>query len=288
LAAYRLKEIMKALHTTDPNLFLKKIQPALEQDEAANQAMLTLCEQLIDSPAQAQEAAMVWTEDAQGVTAAALLLPPNPLYLFCEPLTKAPSLRLLINMLRDVSYRRVKGKNHAVESYAILWGEFFKGSAKPAVQEKVFRLAVTGRTPFAAGYMRRAVLSDVDQLQEWFSAYKTEVKNSRSMRLCRETIEEEIEKDNIFVWEDGLMVSMISKTLSTRHGAGLDHLYTPQMLRGRGYATILTNSLCRQLLQEGNSFCSITTDPTNQVSSHLLQKLGFTFVCDLTEIELIK
>jgi predicted GNAT family acetyltransferase len=279
---------MKAFRTSDPKLFLQKIQSALEQDEAANQAMLALCQKLIEGRTPPAGTVMTWAEDTQGLTAAALLVPPAPLWLFCEPMTKNPSLRLLINMLRDENITRIKGKSHTVESFSLLWSEMLNGSAQVVGQEKVFSLSRCAQIPFVPGYMQKAIPADADQLSEWFKMYKGETKNLPYVNLDNKFILNETTNGNILVWEDGLMVSMICETLSTRHGSALDFLFTPPVLRGRGYASALANTLCQQILEQGSSFCSATIDPAREAANHLLQKLGFTIVCELDEIELIK
>jgi predicted GNAT family acetyltransferase len=101
----------------------------------------------------------------------------------------------------------------------------------------------------------------------------------------RQTVLEEIGKGSFFVWEDGLMVAMAGKTHVTSHGVALGELFTPQMLRNRGYATALMNTLCQQAFRDGFSFCAAVTDPGNAVAAHLLQKLGFTIVSEIVEIE---
>jgi ribosomal protein S18 acetylase RimI-like enzyme len=278
---------MKAFHTADPLLFQQKIQGALEQDEAANQPMLVQCQQMIAGTLHSDSAVMTWTEDAQGVTAAAMLVAPGPLWLFCEPMTKLPSLRLLINMLRDVYFPGVKGKNHAVESFTALWSQMFGGSAARVTEERVYKLTGYSQLPIVAGSIRPAALPDAEQLVEWMAEYENEVTTNPVIANKREYILNEISKGNVFVWMDGLMVSMIIRTMQTSHGTALGCLFTPPVLRGRGYATMLTQFLCQRVLQEGQQFCSATVQPGNETANHLLLKLGFTIVCDIEEIKLI-
>lgn len=275
---------MKAFHTTDASLFVQKTQIALEQDEAANQAALSRCQQLIAASAEG-DAVMAWTEDAQGVTSAALFAPPDPLWLFCEPQPKEASLRLLVNMLRDVPFKRVKGKGHVIATFSTLAYELFSATFHPVGRQKVFRLDRCATTLFAAGYMRLAAPSDVDQISEWMNACYIELPGSIPDGMNRECLADEIAKGNLYVWEDGLMVSMVIRALPTRHAVAAQYLYTPPLLRNRGYAKALVNALCQQQLQEGYAFCTATIDPLNETANHVFLKLGFSRVCDLDEIE---
>jgi RimJ/RimL family protein N-acetyltransferase len=275
---------MKAFHTTDASQFLQKTQIALEQDEAANQAALSRCRELIAAGAEG-DAVMAWTEDAQGVTSAALFAPPDPLWLFCEPQPKEASLRLLVNMLRDVPFKRVKGKGHVISTFSALAYELFSATFHPVGRQKIFRLDRCTSVPFAAGYMRLAVSSDVDQISEWANACYIELPGSVPDEMNREYLAGQIDKGNLYVWEDGLMVSMVVRALPTRHAVAAQYLYTPPLLRNRGYAKALVNALCQQQLQEGYTFCTATIDPLNEIANHVFLKLGFSRVCDLDEIE---
>lgn len=278
---------MKAFSTADPLVFLEKIQGALEQDEAAYQKLLFRCQELTEKPALSRSSSMVWTEDAQGVTSAALLSPPDPMWLFCEPHQKETSLQLLINMLRDVPFKRVMSKSHIIASFSGLIQQMFGCSVRPLRHERVLKLNRRSADPFVAGYMRLATPIDTDQIVEWMDEVSIEQTKSPADENTKRSLLEEVRRGNVYVWEDGLMVSMLVRSMPTRHGIALEHLYTPTPLRNRGYARALVDALCSQLFQEGFAFCALTFDPGNAIAGHIFQRLGFTMVCDLDEIEVI-
>jgi predicted GNAT family acetyltransferase len=278
---------MKALSTTDASFFIHQVQPALEQDEATNLPVLVRCKLLAESSRTSENAWMGWTEDAQGVTSAAFFAPPDPLWLFCEPQPKEPSLRLLLNLLRDVPFKRVKGKAHVVETFTTLTRQLFNSSIQVIGRQNVWRLTRPAAAPFVAGYLRTASLADADQLVEWMESSREGTPASTSQKVQRQFVLEEINKGTFFVWEDGLMVAMAARTHVTAHGVALGELFTPQMLRNRGYATALLNNLCQQAFRDGLVFCSAVTDPGNVVAAHVLQKLGFTIVSEIVEIEVM-
>ncbi len=278
---------MKASTTADPLIFLEKIQGALEQDEAAYQRLLFRCRELAEDTALSRSSSMVWTEDAQGVTSAALLAPPDPMWLFCEPHQKDTSLQLLINMLRDVPFKRAVSKSHIIASFSGLIQQMFGCSVRPLKHERVLKLNRCTANPFVAGYMRLATPIDTDQIGEWLHEVSIEQTKSPAEENIKNGLLGEIHRGNVYVWDDGLMVSMLIRSMPTRHGAALDHLFTPPPLRNRGYATALVNALCSQLFLEGFAFSALTFDPGNAVAAHIFQRLGFTMVCDLDEIEVI-
>jgi len=278
---------MKALSTTDASLFIQKVGPALAQDEATNLPVLVRCGQLAEGGRVSENAWMGWTEDAQGVTSAAFFAPPDPLWLFCEPQPKEPSLRLLLNLLRDVPFKRAIGKTHVIETFSTLTRQLFKSSILLIGRQNVWRLTHPAAVPFVAGYMRTASLPDADQLIEWMEASREETPDDSSRQIQRQTLHDEISKGSFFVWEDGLMVAMAGKTHITSKGVALGELFTPRMLRNRGFATALMNTLCQQAFRDGHTFCTAVTDPGNVVAAHILQKLGFTIVSEIVEIEVM-
>jgi len=276
---------MKAYATIDPLIFLEKIQTALEQDEAAYQKMLFRCRELTENPTLSRSSSMIWTEDAQGVTSAALLAPPDPMWLFCEPHQKEASLQLLLNMLHDVPFKRVKSKSHVIASFSELVEHMFRGTVHPVGRDRVLKLTRRSNHQFVAGYMRLATQNDADQIDEWLEAFSYEKSKTAADEIIKHNILNQINRGNLYVWEDGLMVSMLVRTLPTRHGVALDSLYTPPLLRNRGYATALVSAFCAQLFQEGFAYCTLAYDPMDSVASHIFPRLGFTMVCDLDEIE---
>lgn len=276
---------MKAFTTTDASLFLQKVQNALEQDEAVNQPVLVRCRQLVENGDTKNPALMAWTEDAKGVTSAAFFAPPDPMWLFCEPLPKEPSLRLLLNMLRDVPFKRVKGKTHVIETFSLLTRQLFNCSITRVGRQCVWRLTSSPNPPFVAGYMRKAILPDGDQLIDWMESSRLEMPIPGSLQVHRQEVLAGISRGEYFVWEDGLMVAMGGRIMTTSRGVALGELFTPPMLRNRGYATALLGALSEQAKLDGFLFYSVTSDPANVIANHVFQKLGFTIISEIDEIE---
>ena len=90
--------LMQVFQTTNISFFLEQVQRPLERDEAANYLMLGTCRRLsANLPGKSPAPVMIWVEDNQGLTAAALMTSNNSLLLYCEPLQKISSLNLIIS-----------------------------------------------------------------------------------------------------------------------------------------------------------------------------------------------
>ena len=276
---------MKAFRTTDPILFQNKTMATLERDEAANSLMLGVNQRLIKTPAEfSSDPLMVWVEDAQGVTATALMTPPFRMILYCEPLQKISSLRLLVDILADTPLPGVLGKNYVAETFAGLWKDCHGGDTRINRQERIFKL--TGLIParFTTGYMRLATAEDTDQLIEWSSAFDLEALGGEELDFVEVHTCARIKNGDLFVWEDGLVTAMAAKVRPTHHGISIALVYTPPALRGRGYATALVSMLSQSLLDQGKQFCSLFTDLANPISNHIYQSIGYKPVCDFEEV----
>ena len=152
-------------------------------------------------------------------------------------------------------------------------------------QERIYKLTDSKVTPFTAGYLRMASPSDADQLVEWASAFDQEVLGGRDAKFVESRTLKNIQQGNLFVWEDNLVTTMAAKTHPTRHGIGVSQLYTPPTLRGRGYASALVSTLSQQLLRDGYQFCVTSSDLSNPIPNHIFQKIGYSPVCDVEEIQ---
>ncbi len=89
--------------------------------------------------------------------------------------------------------------------------------------------------------------------------------------------------ENLFVWEDGVIVSMAAKTRETDHGAVISMVYTPIEKRGRGYASNLVAALSERLFKQGYAFCALFTDLANPTSNAIYRKIGYYPVADMDQ-----
>ena len=92
-----------------------------------------------------------------------------------------------------------------------------------------------------------------------------------------------VDTTKVYLWEDGIPVSMVAKTRPTKNGISIGLVYTPPEFRQKGYATSCVATLCKELLNSGYKFCMIYTDLANPVSNSIYQKIGFREVCDSVE-----
>jgi hypothetical protein len=82
---------------------------------------------------------------------------------------------------------------------------------------------------------------------------------------------------------DGQVVSMVGSTRSKGGVACINYVFTPDELRGRGYAFNCVGSLSKLLLQRHNS-CCLYAEEAYLASNRVYQKLGYRVVARTIEV----
>ena len=282
--------MLRLFHTDDPSLFQHKTQASLERDEAANNLMLGVSQQLVKSQQNGRGSeydsnpGMAWVEDDQWLTAVGLMTPPYCLILYCEPVQKISSLKLLLDFFDQTHLPGVIGKTHVVETFAGLWRDRQGSAINIHRKGRVYKLTAVLPTPFTSGFMRLAEAVDLEQMIEWSQAFDKEALNGEEGEAVAGRTRLRIQNKELFVWEDNLVTAMAVKHRPTQHGVSISYVYTPPALRGRGYASALVSTLSQYSLTAGHSFCTLMTDLANPASNHIYQKMGYKPVCDIEEI----
>ena len=78
------------------------------------------------------------------------------------------------------------------------------------------------------------------------------------------------------------MAAMIRKT--KRFGI-VSLVYTPDKLRGNGYATSCVQKLSEHLLQSGFKSCGLFTDKANPTSNSIYKKIGYVPITEFSDID---
>lgn len=141
-------------------------------------------------------------------------------------------------------------------------------------------------SPMPAGHMRLAQPQENDLLCQWAYRFAVDCK-------LREVVERGVPEqvpyladDDLFLWEvDGQPVASAALTRSSPNGRTISFVYTPDDLRGNGYASALVGSLSQHVLDSGKSFVTLFTDLKNPTSNKIYHRLGYRPVEDFLVIE---
>lgn len=147
----------------------------------------------------------------------------------------------------------------------------------------IYELTRVVPPPSPGGAMRMAVASDLDRLVEFAGAFSDETGAVRTEHDALAVRVAKLSSDGAFaVWEtDGELVSMAASRGPTPRGIRISWVYTPQALRGRGYAAALVAALSQRQLDAGRDFCFLFTDLTNPTSNGVYQRVGYQQVGEM-------
>ncbi len=264
----------------DPRHFLASAAPFLEEREAENSLILGVAAGMADAP---QTDAFFATMERNGrMVAAAMRTPP-----FNVVVTRAPDPVLI--ELADTLYERdlllpgVLAPKREAESFARIWSIRAGTKYSLARHERIYKLREVISPPPVEGTFRRAVREDIALIAEWMEGFGDDISQPLPPDRCRQLATSAVEEGRIYLWETDRRVSMAAWRGRTRHGVGINYVYTPVELRGRGYASACVAALSRLLLNSGRRHCFLFTDLSNPTSNSIYQKIGYRPVCDVDE-----
>ncbi len=95
----------------------------------------------------------------------------------------------------------------------------------------------------------------------------------------------QIEENQIYFYEDidHNVVSMAVASRKLAHGTTITYIYTPEEYRGKGYAAANIYYLSKELLEQGNEFCTLIIDKKNPLSNRAYEKVGYKVIGDSYE-----
>ena len=161
-----------------------------------------------------------------------------------------------------------------------LWCRRYGVAVQQTMSERLYRLEHVSDVPPAPGYLRQAAVSDKELLVKWAQYFHEETFGESSNEPSLDIVPN-IERGEIFLWEDREPVSAAARGRPTARGIAVNFVYTPPERRRQGYATSCVTELCRRILQDGYRFCMLFADAGNPVSNSIYKKIGFQKVCDI-------
>lgn len=223
-----------------------------------------------------------WYEDAQAAVSGAFVhTPPHPLLL--SDLPDSEAARSLAQALW-ASGRPLSGLNGPrpiVEVASSAWCAKTATTARAGMTHRLYVLdELKEPSPAPDGTPRVATHDDLSLLMEWFVAFAEEVGDP--VINAQRAVVDRLDYGGLTLWEvGGAPVSMAGITrLLEGDGIRIGPVYTPEPLRGRGYAAAVTAEACRTAARRGAREVSLFTDLANPTSNALYQRLGFRPLSD--------
>lgn len=267
--------------------FLERTRAVLELNEAANSLMLGLCETLVAYPERYPAAPCLKTvADEEGLVLAALMTPPHNLIVHHHRGDLWQGAGALVESVVHEGWPvpGVVGREEAAVVAAEVWAARTGSRACLVQRLRAYQLRQMAIPPPQQGRLRPAAEGDVDLVAAWYYAFQREIHRRVDDEQSRSVTSVRIGAGDIFVWEDGRVVSIAMQNRPTRRGISVGLVYTPPELRGRGYATACVSELSRRLLASGWEFCALFADVANPTANGIYRRIGYEPVCDYHEV----
>lgn len=252
--------------------------------EAEHNLMLGLCSGIRAGTWRDPYFAVV--SDGERVVAAALRTPPHNVILSMADDMDAVPL-LVDDLARSTpDLPGVVGPQAPARRYTELWRDRTGRSAQLKMAERIYRLSAVRPARPTAGALRQAGLADRKIVVEWVRAFALEALGEDEGATDAAAIADHwlgTQGRRLYLWEDGVPVSMCGATGETPNGIRIGAVYTPPELRRRGYASACVAAVSQAQLDRGRQFCFLYTDLANPTSNKIYRAIGYEPVCDVDE-----
>jgi predicted GNAT family acetyltransferase len=267
--------------------FLQAVQADLEQHEAINNLVLGICGQLVDHPERFSSPPVLKTVEEDGNRfLTAVMTPPHNLIVSGSTLTQAGAGLFVENLLREgLKIPGVIGPVDIAREIAVRWADAAGRRYQASQKLRMYELKEVLTPLPERGNLRAAGAAELELVTRWWCAARMEMFGTSDAEEDRRTAQFRIEAGDVFLWEDGEPVSMACRTRPTRTGIGVGMVFTPPLMRNRGFATACVGELSRTLLRSGWDFCTLYADLMNPTSNSIYQKIGYRPIGDFDEYE---
>lgn len=184
---------------------------------------------------------------------------------------------------------------NAKQEICLSFIEQFKKSSNCTFIEKlgsdIMELREVNDTKPVDGRHRPALPEEVKLVTDWMVNYEiealaSEINYERTLNNAKRLIEEH----KLYVYEDSeqRLVSMAAASRQLAHGVAITYVYTPEEFRGKGFAAANIYYISKELLEQGNQFCTMFVDRKNTLSARAYEKVGYHILEDNYEYLLLQ
>ncbi|MYL69605.1 GNAT family N-acetyltransferase [Halobacillus litoralis] len=273
---------MTIMYEHDPGKFLERVEPLLLAKEAENNLPLGILDRLKNS--QGKEACHLISFQENGKPAFMSMRTPPHLWIIpsidhWEPDHIVTFVRYLLKEGHEVP--GVLGERKAVEFFIREWKRLTGQEAELQMEQGIFRLDQLKMIRRQRGHLIEADASHQFLVEKWLEQYGKETGEAHVGGRAKELAESLIEDQRLHLWiVDGEAVSMASRARTTKNGATINAVFTPDQYKRNGYASQAVWHLTDRLLKSGYSFCSLYTDLANSTSNSIYKKIGYERIGD--------
>jgi len=263
--------------------FLAQAGPILYKNEPLNSLMIGLCEAL-NTTMSSPSPRFFRILRGYDTVACAVQIPPVNNLILSEMADEdiANLARHLVD--HKIAVPGVVGPVRECDTFAGLWMSLKGMSIAQSVPQKLYILKKVIHPQNISGKMREAVATDHKLLAEWAFAFAKEtlpIHEVGDAKHWQNFTEKVIANQFGFLWiVDSKPVAMNFVARPTKNGISVNYVYTPPLLRGRGYASAVVADSSQKMLNSGKKFCVLYTHADNPTSNKIYQNIGYTYYAE--------
>ncbi|MBB6453866.1 hypothetical protein HNQ94_002317 [Salirhabdus euzebyi] len=268
--------------------FASKANTILFQQEAENNLPLGLLNRLVKSNKE-ENALCALIERDNEVLASFLMTPPH--HLIISVAEGAPTDKIIALAVRELidspySIPSVIGDRVVATKFASEWANTTGKNLSISMEQGVYRLDKVNDIEESEGELTLAQTEDLELLMDWLFAF---IHDTGIMPVSKAKAEkmmiDKIANKTMFMWKvNGKAVSMTAIGRETTNGAVVNHVYTPDSERGKGYASSIVKKVSEIILKD-KEFCTLYTDLSNPTSNKIYMAIGYKPIAESIVIE---
>jgi len=267
--------------------FLARAEPWLLEREAEHNLLLGIARSVAEGNHPFGEPIYLATVEAgDRVVGCAFRTPPHKLGLTRLPSEAIPALVESVRRVYD-ELPAVFGEADIARAFADVWSERTGAANRPGMRQRLHVLEeVVPPSRPAPGEMRVVTEAAAAPVQRWLADFERDTgvpvgdRDAVVARLVRH--------GRLVVWVDGgepramAAVSGLGPTT-----ARVGYVFTPERLRGRGYATSLVAALSQRMLDTGLERLVLYTDLANPTSNAIYGRVGYRALLDVQDVDFV-
>ncbi len=171
--------------------------------------------------------------------------------------------------------------------YAGLFAGFYMKPQIRTTKLLMHRLKTVNDLSLVPGTLEKANDKDTGTIVQWMLNFEEDANTfpKQSSEQIQQSVRARIASGNFYKWVDkDVMVSVAALVRKTKQLGFIGYVYTPEALRGKGYASSCVQQLSKQILQEGMQYCGLFTDQQNPTSNHIYRKIGYVPITEFSDI----
>ena len=266
--------------------FLERAETYLHQEEPVNLHLLSLCATISNFPRRRRNVPFMATvEDGEALAAAAVIMPPKPITIYCSLADARPALSALIGRLQEEGrvVWGVIGPARDADQFAAIWEKDVGGMVQPYRQHRIYIRTEPKAFPPIDGNLRLAGADDFEQIVDWIKDSPETRELGGDPEVVRIAASQLIQNDDAYVWDNKGIVAMVAQARRTERGMSLGQVFTEPASRRQGYAAAALATLGNKLITEGWEYCIVMADLSYPHAEAVCQAAGYESLQDFVE-----